>query len=264
MRFPAFLLLVTLLAGCASSSGPLEPRADHPASSDAPPARYEEQAATLPAAPAPVLPPMLRPAPEGQASDGHAGHRPQADAPAPAHEHPATPAAGLPPLSMEGEHHLHHALTAYLHIADRLADDSMDGVPEQARELEQAVTDLAETGVEGDPHFWHMRQPELDLVRAQARVLADASELAIARQAFGELSPAVARIAVATGAPSGFEPALHRFVCGMADAPEGGVWLQLGPEPRNPYFGAAMLRCFRERVPIAPRTAATGDPHRHH
>jgi hypothetical protein len=129
------------------------------------------------------------------------------------------------------------ALGVYLAIADRLASDSVDGVAEDARTLEAGAAQLAEASALGS-HAGH-----LAAIRQHAAHLAAATTLPDARDAFGELSPAFAHLVAAVGVPSGLE--VTRYVCGMADAPEGGVWLQAAGEPRNPYFGATMLRCHR-------------------
>ena len=45
----------------------------------------------------------------------------------------------------------------------------------------------------------------------------------------------------------------------MAFDGRGAAWLQAGDEVRNPYFGAAMIRCATEVDRIASRPTAGGD-----
>jgi membrane fusion protein, copper/silver efflux system len=132
------------------------------------------------------------------------------------------------------------AIDHYLHVSTRLAADTTDGVSQAARALADALERMAAVQPSDTEH-----------ARAaipHARALAEAASIDRQRDRFGELSPHVDALARSFGPPAGAE--LHRFVCGMADAPEGGIWLQREREPRNPYFGAAMLRCARtiERV----------------
>jgi membrane fusion protein, copper/silver efflux system len=172
---------------------------------------------------------------EGHA--GHGAHRAHVDL-SRAASHPA-PGGEAVELSGSDQEAFRSALDAYLAIAARLAGDSVTGVAEQASALETAAARLAEASAL-DGHAGH-----LATVRQQAAYLARAATLPDAREAFGELSPAFAHLVAAAGSPEGME--VTRYVCGMADAPEGGVWLQAEGEPRNPYFGAAMLRCHRDQ-----------------
>ena len=97
-------------------------------------------------------------------------------------------------------------------------------------------------------------QPELvaavmarhNLPRLVARILlnrglAAADDITAFRAAFAGLAPATAAAVRAFGIP-GAVP-LHLIRCPMAFDNKGAVWLQRDPQVRNPYFGAAMLRC---------------------
>lgn len=151
-------------------------------------------------------------------------------------------------LAPEGEAALRAALTAYLTVAERLAADQADLLAALAGSFAAALDALADTEVVDRPHAWHERVEAFATLRSQAEALAAAPDLGAARSAFGELSRSFADLVAATGAPDGV--ALTRFVCGMADAPSGGVWLQADETPRNPYFGSAMLMCHRSKAPV--------------
>lgn len=120
---------------------------------------------------------------------------------------------------------LDQAVDHYLAISEALGNDAMAGVRESASALAELLDD--------------------DALHAEAEALAAASNVMQAREAFGRLSPGFAALA------EGSDRALTRYVCGMADAPESGVWLQAeGTAPRNPYFGAAMLACHRDATSL--------------
>jgi len=175
--------------------------------------------------------------------DGHGGHAAHGQSPAAvdlsrpatAHAHASDPVT----LSADEQAALRVALEAYLAIADRLADDSVAGVADHARALDAALATLAEG------HGFHGLRTSIDAAREHATHLGHAGALPDVRDAFGQMSPAFARLVEAAGAPEGMP--VTRYVCGMADAPEGGVWIQAEGAPRNPYFGSAMLRCHRSQ-----------------
>jgi hypothetical protein len=226
LLLPAALLL---LAGCASAYVAPPPAADHPASPLA--------------AAAPFTPPA-----DALASSFF-----------PAGPAPAGPDAGtLPP---EAAAHLAHVLGAYAAIGDRLAGDAVDGIAEQARALGGMLDALVAVELPDAPHLWHEQAGAVQVIRDEARALAAVADLHAARVAYGRLSEALGRLVAVTGVPGGGSAPTHRFVCGMfADAPRGGVWLQAGEEPRNPYFGGRMLGCHSEKTRLsAPGASPAGE-----
>ena len=249
------LALALGLAGCAPSAGVLP--ADGPHAPSAPPLPVAVSLAPLRPAPQPRPPAALRTAPAPPPE--HAAHSPMAHRQMEhgqmAHgrmEHGQMAAPSGSPFG--------RALAAYLGVQAALASDALDGVADYARTLSDAVAQAAEAAPAGDPHFWHMRADGVAAVRSHAAALAEASELVAAREAFGRLSAAFVPLVEAHGAPDGL--ALARFTCGMAPGvPDGGVWLQAGDAPRNPYFGSAMLACAtgRARVPSMLDGAAPAD-----
>ncbi|MEM8600999.1 MAG: DUF3347 domain-containing protein [Bacteroidota bacterium] len=161
-------------------------------------------------------------------------------------------------LTPEGEAALRAALTAYLAIAERLAADQADSLATPASTFAAALDALTNTEAVGRPHAWHERAQAFATIRTHAEALAIAPDLGAARAAFGQLSLSFADLVAATGAPGGFT--LTRFVCGMADAPGGGVWLQADESPRNPYFGSAMLMCHRSKAPVPDNVGLLESP----
>ncbi|MEP0546351.1 MAG: DUF3347 domain-containing protein [Rhodothermales bacterium] len=243
MRSSLFLALTVLLAACASP-GTVSVPDDHPASLSAAPSPHVVTVASLDPVRPPVLPAPLRP-------DGHppAGSEAGMDHGATSHTPAATMEADEASMSHTARHHmsgrwgdddddapemtpaagdLTATLDAYLAAQSALASDDLGAATSAARTLAEglATLDASEAGA----------------MRAHARALAGADDLASARVAFGKLSAPFVAFVEATGVPEDYDVA--RFSCGMfRDVPEGGVWLQRGDEVRNPYYGSAMLTC---------------------
>ncbi|NNF58805.1 MAG: DUF3347 domain-containing protein [Rhodothermaceae bacterium] len=214
-----------LLAGCAVSNLAVAP-AHHPASATAPTPPFSTDLSALPPASQPDLPAPLRPdnePPTGVIGRDHG----QGD-----HEQSSRSTA-------PGD--LSNVLDAYLALQEALASDQFDGLAAQAQAFDDAVVVLIAAPPEGDPHFWHSQMADTDAVRIHTHALAEAPDLATARRAFGELSLPFVELVQVLGVPARYR--LVRFTCGMADAPEGGVWLQRGDDAQNPFFGIAMPTC---------------------
>lgn len=105
-------------------------------------------------------------------------------------------------------------LRRYLEVHNALAHDQV----EPARQAARALTGLGDAAV-----------------APLALVVADAADLAGARDAFRDLSEQVARMDL----PEGFAVAF----CPMAFDYEGASWVQKEGDIANPYYGDAMLRC---------------------
>ena len=218
------LALGVLSAGCAS---PLATVPVGPAAPDIEPTPGTVAVGVLPDAPQPDLPPALRPEGRAPGSHDHAGM----GAPAPAGRDAATPSG------------LAATLDAYLALHDALASDDLRATTASAQAFSGAFRAMTERPSDSDPHRWHRQHERVTAIQDAAASLAAATTLDDARTAFGALSLPFADLVEATGTPAGYD--LTRHVCGMADAPAGGVWLQRDGDARNPYFGSAMLACGR-------------------
>ena len=76
--------------------------------------------------------------------------------------------------------------------------------------------------------------------------------------AYGTLSDALERLAKEIGVPTELDKPVYSFTCGMFEAaPRNGVWLQIGDDARNPYYGSTMLGCYRTEYELP--TVKTGD-----
>ena len=110
----------------------------------------------------------------------------------------------------------------YLKIQSALADDSIDGVKQNAGEVATAATAL------GSPAM------KIDTAAVQ---LASAADLADAREKFGTLSVTIDTYmtGLKLKAPDGVRVAM----CPMVHKP----WLQEGSTIANPYYGKEMPTC---------------------
>jgi hypothetical protein len=137
-----------------------------------------------------------------------------ASACAPAPQTGNTPAAGAEmPRSI---------VDPYLKIASALADDSVDGVRQNAGNIATAASGL------GSPAM------KIDMAAVQ---LTSAGDLADARDKFGRLSEAID--AYMTGLKLKPPEGVKVAVCPMVNKP----WLQDGTAIQNPYYGKEMLTC---------------------
>lgn len=127
----------------------------------------------------------------------------------------------------------------YFAIRASLAADSLEGVPARARAIAEAVEPFAEGSHKcmghGEEANMHALMSE---VGATTSTLAEADDIASARDEFGKLS--VKMFAYQKRHMAKSEKA-HAFACDMAKK----MWLQQTDEPANPYFGPAMARCGR-------------------
>ena len=126
----------------------------------------------------------------------------------------------------------------YLKIQTALADDTLNGVAENAAAISKAVRQSAD-------------QQWPDQLAAQSDALAKATSLDAAREALKSVSKSL--IEDWATHPS-LADQYQRAYCPMAKA----AWLQAGSEIRNPYFGKAMLSCgtFLPRAQTQSSTSA--------
>jgi hypothetical protein len=116
-------------------------------------------------------------------------------------------------------------LDPYFRIQTHLVADSTDGLKDDAGAVAKAAQEL---GDDGKP------------IVSAAETLAQASSLASARIAFGQLSDAVIAYADRTkNAGTGVE----KMYCPMVKK----SWLQKGDTVRNPYLGKAMPDCGEKK-----------------
>jgi membrane fusion protein, copper/silver efflux system len=115
-------------------------------------------------------------------------------------------------------------LAAYEHVRDRLAADDAPGVATPARALEAAA-----------------QAAQLASLARHAAALAATSDLAAARDAFGEVSRDVVSL---LAADQSLARGYHVFECPMVKGYR--KWVQPSEEMANPYMGPKMLACGGE------------------
>lgn len=162
----------------------------------------------------------------------------EATAPAPGEPGSAPPQA----LATSSVEELRAALASYEEVRLLLSVDRADGLAAPAGRL---AAGLAAAAAVGEPCLAGV---------AAARRLAEASDLAGARQAFGEVS----RCVLGLGA---LDPRVregwHVFACPMTGTFDR--WIQGPPEIANPYMGLAMPSCG---MPSDWGEATAGSPSR--
>ena len=164
---------------------------------------------------------------------------------------PAVDPGKLADLSPDLASGLSAILNDYFRIADRLADDSADGIDAPAQRIADATGALLQVTVPADPHFWQ-KHDEATTVQGKAIELADAHTLDQARLKFADLSVALNKLIRATGVPTDFGRSVQQLRCPMYHGGQGStLWLQPAGDVRNPYFGPVMLQCFDQRVTLA-------------
>lgn len=152
--------------------------------------------------------------------------------------------AASAPAKEQGE--FPEALKNYFTVVDAvtaaLAADDLARYNEAAAKLHGAMPALMEAA---DAH--EQWRPIVKRI-SDAGHLEVAPDLKSARKAFVPLSTAVADLAKASRAP------VKIYSCPMVDqavpgAANPGLWIQLKPPMRNPFFGAEMLECGSEVKP---------------
>ena len=232
--------LAVLVAGCAASAPPPVPDGASVDLSTAPLAGY-----ALPPVEAPRLPAALRtsPTPATQHAGGHgAAH----DEPGAVMDHASMDHASMKHTSTDHAA-MDHAATGHAPPATALRPDALGPALDAYLALHAAL--VADRFADGDA-----AAAELAAALVQAGVGAElqahavaadaAADLGALRAAFGELSPHLTALVEEVGAPPGVE--LTAFRCGMANAPQRGVWLQATGDLANPYHGEAMRTCGRQ------------------
>lgn len=171
----------------------------------------------------------------------------------PAHDHGpdqgATPEPSKPagPLDENQRAVLGELLTAADRLAAALAADDLAAFNAATHPLHTLLPRVAESLANSEG--WSTPAQRLN----QSGHLAEAADIAAARKAFhGFVTPAT-ELAVQLKRAHG-ETVVHVFECPMTrrsfdGAPARARWIQLKPEIRNPYYGAAMLDCGAEIQP---------------
>ena len=216
-----FILSFVVVVGCGPKTVEVTIPQNHPANPDAPQTVFE--------IPSDALTEEMAPTEEGASSDNAAHH-------------------GAATLSEEGEGALTEMLDAYFVIGDQLASDTIADVNAKAHAMLEAFHTLEH---EAPAELWSSHEDYTEAIHDYGHELGDLSDIKAARIAYGSLSDSLNHLIAAVGVPASYEKPVYSFVCGMAkDIPQNGIWLQIGDNVRNPYFGSAMLKCHSEKVQL--------------
>jgi Cu(I)/Ag(I) efflux system membrane fusion protein len=139
------------------------------------------------------------------------------------------------PVSVDAP--LETALAAYEEARGLLAADRLDGLAARARRLAAALR--AADAALSTAGTGEAARPLLDEGARAADSLAAATDLAVARRAFGEVSRFLMPVAAAD---EELVEGLWPYECPMV-ADGFGEWFQPGDDMANPYMGEEMLTC---------------------
>jgi Cu(I)/Ag(I) efflux system membrane fusion protein len=128
---------------------------------------------------------------------------------------------------------------AYTDLMEALAGDKLDAAKKTLPEVKEALDGVDMGLLAHDPHMFWMESlyTMLDGIKA----MREAEDLVEMRAGFEPLSMGLTQAITSLGMGEG-DPVYELF-CPMAFDFKGARWLQSDKEVRNPYFGAAMLRC---------------------
>lgn len=141
-------------------------------------------------------------------------------------------------LSVQAKEGLNSLVTKYLLMKDALVRDDMSEAQEALISFKKTLAGMGMSQFKGESHnVWMQFSEKVNQTIAHAEHHQNIEEL---RQAFLPLSSSMIVLAKA------FNPLNDKLYiqhCPMADNNNGGDWLSLSEEVRNPYFGASMLKC---------------------
>ncbi|WP_169981025.1 efflux RND transporter periplasmic adaptor subunit [Tautonia rosea] len=150
---------------------------------------------------------------------------------------------------------------AYLQAQETLASDDPARAGEAAVALERALAGIDASAIDGEAReIWDREQANL---RTAIDRMTSAAGIEPMRAGFALLSEEMPVI-LETFAPE-IGGDVYRMHCPMAFDGRGAAWLQAGEQPRNPYYGATMLRCVDEvqRVALGESARDSGEEHDH-
>lgn len=143
---------------------------------------------------------------------------------------------------------LRAVLEAYYALSRSLSTDALGEVPERSNALSEAADRLARDSEKPDLQKAARRVAGA----ASATELRLASDLEIARRGFGTVSKELVALLADFGGSALLGDEIHAFECPMAGKFGYKVWLQDGPELKNPYMGPKMLTCGKELDALQP------------
>ncbi len=150
-------------------------------------------------------------------------------------------------------------MTVYFALHDSLAQDNAQLALQSASGLRVALADIDTTGLSGEALvFWKRELANLNKIAERIMAAKDVDSL---REAFSLLSDEL--LVVVKAFPSETGPQLYELHCSMAFNRRGASWIQDAKQPRNPYYGAAMLPCADRVTLISPKQLPAAEKQQH-
>ena len=144
---------------------------------------------------------------------------------------------------------LDSVLKGYLALQEALAGDDFEGAWAVAGQTAVSLKSVDMNLLEGAAHTAWMKA--LETIGPGLSATSEAQDISAARLGFGPLSQglieAVSTLGVTRNGP------LFELFCSMAFDDKGASWLQADDDIRNPYYGAAMLKCGEVRRQVKVR-----------
>ena len=134
---------------------------------------------------------------------------------------------------------LYALYAAYLKVQQPLSADDLGAARSGAELFRKALEQADMSLVQGEAHALWMQY--YSALQRDIEKIDKAGNIALAREAFERVSQSMYELVMRIGV-RGPEPVIL-FRCPMAFENRGAIWLQSTDQPRNPYFGAMMLRC---------------------
>jgi cell fate (sporulation/competence/biofilm development) regulator YlbF (YheA/YmcA/DUF963 family) len=139
---------------------------------------------------------------------------------------------------------LSQAIEAYLGLVDQLASDRFEA-DASAEQLAQSLQSFQQALEAAQPEAGKQTAALVQRAREASIQLNKTTDIEKARSTTAQLSRALIDLLTLTGTPPTVESELVAFHCPMYQPDQGGTpWLQPAGEPRNPYYGSEMLRCY--------------------
>jgi len=188
---------------------------------------------------------------------------PEGGAPAPGHHHgaamPTAPAARKAEAPRAFQAQLRTMYEAYLTLQDALASDNKQKAASAVEAAGQALNAVDMKLLEGEAHMRWMKH-QANLGKA-IKDMADAQDIEAIRAGFALMSEELPAVIRTFGL--GVDEPVYILRCPMAFDGRGARWLQKTKETRNPYFGAAMLKCGSVLETLSAGTSQGAGGHQH-
>jgi len=154
---------------------------------------------------------------------------------------------------------------AYHPIGQALAADNFPAAKQGIGKLQPILASIDASNLEGDAaSVWRKEQDNLAKIVSE---LNQAADIKAARSTFALLSDEMIALVKSFGV--GDAGPIFELHCPMAFKNRGASWLQANDQPRNPYYGATMLKCADWVSLISPNDDQTspaeheGHNHKH-